>query len=337
MPSCSLPSTLGLLLSSLLFLSARPTVAQQTNVARILIYSATADFRHDSIPTAVDALVQLGPHSNIAFDHTEDKTWFTDDTLAQYDALLFLSNTGEVLDDAGKTALRKYLDLGGNFVAVHAASDALRNTTWFQEEVGAAFDYHPELTNANVDVVGPPHPSTAGLMNVWPVRDEMYNFKSDPRAIGAVVVLSADESSYKDPGTRKYDQGTPHPTAWYQEHGAGIDENGTAGRSFYTSLGHLNETWKDSLFLGHVMGGITWTLQSNTTRAFNASARVGNGVPASNSTNSTSTASSSGTGTSSSPSSTATTPNSSVSLASATGIFSLGLALFVSSVWTVLN
>lgn len=95
MPSSSLPSTLGLLLSSLLLLPAHPTVAQQTNVARILIYSATADFRHDSIPTAVDALVQLGPHSNIAFDHTEDKTWFTDDTLAQYDALLFLSNTGE--------------------------------------------------------------------------------------------------------------------------------------------------------------------------------------------------------------------------------------------------
>ena len=64
-----------------------------------------------------------------------------------------------------------------------------------------------------------------------------------------------------DTGTRKYDQGTPHPTgkllrlshkpqtidlniAWYQEHGAGIDDNGTAGRSFYTSLGHLNETWK---------------------------------------------------------------------------------------------
>ena len=95
MASKSLSSTLGFLLSSLLFLSAHPTVAQQTNVARILIYSATADFRHDSIPTAVDALVQIGPRSNIAFDHSEDKTWFTDDTLAQYDALLFLSNTGE--------------------------------------------------------------------------------------------------------------------------------------------------------------------------------------------------------------------------------------------------
>ena len=95
MVSRSLSSTFGLLLSFSLFLSTRPTAAQQTNVARILIYSATADFRHDSIPTAVAALVQIGPRSNIAFDHTEDKTWFTDSTLAQYDALLFLSNTGE--------------------------------------------------------------------------------------------------------------------------------------------------------------------------------------------------------------------------------------------------
>ena len=41
-----------------------------------------------------------------------------------------------VLDDAGKTALRRYLDLGGDFVAIHSASDALRNTTWFIHEVG---------------------------------------------------------------------------------------------------------------------------------------------------------------------------------------------------------
>ena len=69
--------------------------AAQLSVARILIYSATRDFRHDSIPTAVDALVKQGPAANITFDHTEDQTWFNDDTLAQYDAVLFLSNTGE--------------------------------------------------------------------------------------------------------------------------------------------------------------------------------------------------------------------------------------------------
>ena len=49
----------------------------------------------------------------------------------------------QVLDDAGKTAFRSYLDKGGNFVGVHSASDALRNTTWFQEELGerASFLY----------------------------------------------------------------------------------------------------------------------------------------------------------------------------------------------------
>jgi len=33
-------------------------------------------------------------------------------------------------------------------------------------------------------------------------------------------------------------------SAWYQEHGAGVENGGTAGRSFYTSLGHLNQTWQ---------------------------------------------------------------------------------------------
>lgn len=86
--------------------------------------------------------------------------------------------------------------------------------------------------------------------------------------------------------------------AWFQEHGAGVDRGGTGGRSFYTSLGHLNETWQvnrfvvvflsishilsfararqDELFIAHVMGGILWALQSNTTRAFNTTAQVGN-------------------------------------------------------------
>ncbi|CDO77009.1 hypothetical protein BN946_scf184298.g36 [Trametes cinnabarina] len=219
-------------------------VSAQPSIARVLIYSATRDFRHDSIPTAVDALVAHGPAANITFDHTEDETWFTDDRLRQYDGVVFLSNTGEVLNADEKAAFQRWLDLGGNFIGIHSASDCLRNTTFFQRELGAAFDYHPELQSAIVDVVGPSHPSTSMLPKDWSVRDEMYNFKSDPRSVGAVVILSANESSYTDPGPRKFDQGTPHPTAWFQEHGAGVDSNGTAGRSFYTSLGHLNETWQ---------------------------------------------------------------------------------------------
>jgi hypothetical protein len=42
-----------------------------------------------------------------------------------------------VLDEDGKTAFQKYLDLGGNFVGIHAASDCLRNTTFYGNETGA--------------------------------------------------------------------------------------------------------------------------------------------------------------------------------------------------------
>jgi hypothetical protein len=127
--------------------------AQSSVPARILIYSATADYRHDSIPTAIQALKAQGPSINVVFDNSEDQSIFNDQGLAVYDALLFLDNTGEgdclpfgmkiqwylhckVLNDTGKAALQKYLDLGGGFIAIHAASDCLRNTTFYGNEVG---------------------------------------------------------------------------------------------------------------------------------------------------------------------------------------------------------
>ena len=89
-------SSLALALFELAYLA--PTLAQeQAGSARGLIYSATADFRHDSIPTARDALIAQGTNLGMVFDATEDKGWFTDTRLADYDVLLFLMNTGEGL------------------------------------------------------------------------------------------------------------------------------------------------------------------------------------------------------------------------------------------------
>ena len=79
--------------------------------------------------------------------------------------------------------------------------------------------------------------------------------------------------------TGDYDQGMPHPIAWYQATAPGAQPlNGSApgpGRAFYTSLGHLSETWADPVFMGHVMGGLKWALNSGTTRWTNGTALVG--------------------------------------------------------------
>ncbi|KAI6122171.1 ThuA-like domain-containing protein [Pisolithus croceorrhizus] len=243
--------------------------------ACVLVYSATAGYRHDSIEASIEALSAKASFADLEFDFTEDKNLFTDEHLAKYDAVVFLNNSGVVLDDTGKAALQNYLNLGGNFVGIHCAADALCDTPFFGEQIGAYFDYHPPLQESVVEVADNTHPSTEGLPARWRLLDEMHNFQSDPRAVGAKVLLVADESSYSDPGKRMFDHGTPHPIAWCQGGGAGVQQGCVAGRSWYTGLGHTVEIWSDELFLRHVLGGITWALASKTTRAFNEGS-VGN-------------------------------------------------------------
>jgi hypothetical protein len=62
--------------------------------ARILAYSATAGYRHESIEPSIEALKAKAPSINVEFDFTEDKNHFTDENLAKYDAILFLNNSG---------------------------------------------------------------------------------------------------------------------------------------------------------------------------------------------------------------------------------------------------
>ncbi|KAH7106494.1 class I glutamine amidotransferase-like protein [Auriculariales sp. MPI-PUGE-AT-0066] len=269
--------------SALLFCLTSITMAQQQlNTAKVLIFSKTDGFRHESIPAATEALQAAGPTKQIEFDATEDATRFSDDGLAGYDAVLFLMNTAEVLAEDQTKALQNYLNAGGNFIAIHSASDAVRATPFYGQALGAYFDHHANLQNATVLVADKNHPSTSSLPDRWPVYDEIYYFKSDPRSIGAKVILSVDESSYHDQDTTYVDvQGKPHPLAWYQERVSGTDASATrVGRSWYTSLGHEISVWSDSIFMAHVMGGITWTLASGTTKAFDASSSVGNSVSA---------------------------------------------------------
>jgi hypothetical protein len=145
--------------------------------------------------------------------------------------------------------------------------------------------------------------------------EEVYNYRSDPRDVGAQVVLTVDESSYTgksglrhpsyllhfhDTGSSgssgNYDQGVPHPIAWYITDSLGAqpptDGAPGPGRSFYTSLGHLSETWQDPTFMGHVMGGLKWALESGTTRWTNGTALVGAVQPQNSSTSASSSAAS---------------------------------------------
>ena len=73
---------------------ALPLPPLATMPARILAYSATAGYRHESIESSIEALKAKASSINVEFDFTEDKSQFTDENLAKYDAILFLNNSG---------------------------------------------------------------------------------------------------------------------------------------------------------------------------------------------------------------------------------------------------
>ena len=112
-------------LAALVF--AAPAAAE-----RVLVFSKTAGYRHPSIPDGLAALRELGAAHDVAIDATEDAAWFTEERLATYDAVVFLSTTGDVLDAAQQRAFERYIQAGGAFVGIHAASDTEYDWPWYR-------------------------------------------------------------------------------------------------------------------------------------------------------------------------------------------------------------
>lgn len=216
--------------------------------ASLLIFSRTAAYRHDSIPAGIEALTRLASEHGWKAAATEDGSQFTDSGLAGYDAVIFLSTTGDVLNDEQQAAFERFIRAGHGFVGIHAASDTEYDWPWYGELVGAYFREHPSVQAADVVVEDASSAATSGLPKRWNRTDEWYSFRENPRQ-NVHVLLSLDEGSY-DPGASN--MAGDHPVAWYHEH--------DGGRAFYTALGHTNESYADPLFLGHVAGGIGWVL-----------------------------------------------------------------------------
>jgi len=213
---------------------------------KVLVFSKTTGFRHDSIPTGITAIRNLGAANNFTVDATENDALFTDANLAQYKTVIFLSATGDpVSTQPEKDAFQRYIEHGGGFVGVHAAADSGYSWAWYGKLVGAYFKQHPAIQPARLVIEDTAHPATQGLPASYTRTDEWYDFQTNPRA-SVHVLTSVDNSSYT--GST---MGNDHPNTWCQ--------NYDGGRSFYTALGHTNESYSEANFLHILLGGILTT------------------------------------------------------------------------------
>lgn len=235
------------LLVSLALLAAVSTAAfaQQP---RVLVFSKTAGYRHSSIPNGVAAIRTLGRDNGFAVDTTEDAGAFTQKNLARYSAVVFLNTTGDVLNAAQQDVFERFIQAGGGYVGVHAATDTEYDWPWYGRLAGAYFNGHPNNPNVrqgSYRVLDTTHGSTQGLPARFDREDEFYNFKSIDPTIHVLVEI--DETSYQG-GTN----GEHHPMSWYHDF--------DGGRAWYTNMGHTEATYSEPLFLQHLRGGLRYAI-----------------------------------------------------------------------------
>ena len=228
-----------------LMLSACAT--QPKPIDKVLIFSKTLGYKHESIPAGIVAIRNLGNSNNFEIDTTKNADLFTKQNLKQYKAVIFLSTTMNVLNASQEAAFKSYIQAGGGFVGIHAAADTEYDWPWYNQLVGAQFESHPEGTpEADFLIIDRDFIATKFFTDsIWRRQEEIYNYKNINPEVS--VVMTVDESTYKGGTNGEY-----HPFAWYHEF--------DGGRAFYTGVGHTEASFAEPLVLQHILGGIYYAL-----------------------------------------------------------------------------
>jgi len=212
--------------------------AAGTPAIRVLMLTATAGFRHDSIATAREVVNSLG----FTVTTTEDLNRFSTAGLSDVDVIMFALTSGELpFTAAQRAALIDAVNGGKGFIGIHSATDTLYEFPDYGRLVGAYFKEHPWTQQARVLVEDASHPAT-GIRDAFTLEEEFYTFRDNPR--GRVqVLLRLDAASVNTTGD--------YPLAWAHSFGS--------GRAYYNALGHFPATWRDARFQSQLTAAIRWT------------------------------------------------------------------------------
>ncbi|MGB0372608.1 MAG: ThuA domain-containing protein [Opitutales bacterium] len=311
------PSLRVLLVAALVSLLGHPAFAENY---KILVFTKMTGFAHNRVEDRVAGITDLGLAHGFDVYTTEDSRVFVNGLadpdfplLEEFAALVFLNtseetrlgidkrpNAAPLLEEDERVALVSYIQNGGGFVGIHAASDSTPETDkvwgWYTGLVGAKFLMHPKNKET------PPaefSPTTApirccesSISHMAPVFsigadqwvEEIYTFHENPLDVfGLEPLLYVDESTferkgvlfseYEDSHTQRFGvDPSEHPISWFQGHGSEWFREYGAGRSWYTALGHSADAFKTrdqnggefNLFMKHILGGIEYAAGIDT-------------------------------------------------------------------------
>jgi hypothetical protein len=231
-----------------------PVIAAAAEKARVLVYSGSTGFRHDSIPAAVEAVKAMATKAGYGVDATEDPEVFTAEKLKAYKAIVLVSTStdpknpdSEWFVGARRDALQGFLKDGKGVVALHAAGDSHYHWGWYGQMIGGYFERHPKGTpKGTLTVVDSKHPATAKLPKTIERNDEWYYFKDFNPTMRVLVTV--------DPATIGDGEADVNPNAvvWCHDFGG--------GRVFFSALGHTPESYSEPYMVNLITGGLHYAV-----------------------------------------------------------------------------
>jgi len=241
---------------SLAVLASACMAAHAASKPKVLVYSGSTGYRHESIPAAVEALKSLGAKAGYEIVATEDPAVFSAENLAQYKVLVLVSTStdpkkpdSEWFQGARREALQGFLKAGKGVVALHAAADSHYHWGWYGQMIGGYFERHPKGTPKGVvTVVDAKNPATAKLPRTLQRNDEWYYYKDFDPTVRVLVTI--DPKSIGDSGEADVN---PNPLVWCHDFGG--------GRVFYSALGHTDESWSEPYLVNLMTGALAYAVR----------------------------------------------------------------------------
>ncbi len=238
-----------------------PTFKLSSGKPHLLVFEKINGFKDvPSVEAARAAFRAMAQRKGWAIAFTDKGGAFNARTLRQFDAVIWNNISGDVLTLSQRAAFQRWLNSGRGFIGVHgSAGDPAYFWDWYRDRlIGARFAGHPmnpQFQEARI-AVNRGHPLAKALPAEWRMTDEWYSFSANPRAIGADVILTLDESTYTRTGqmSEGLTMGADHPLAWTNCIGK--------GRMFYSAIGHLPDTYSQPQYVTLLESAIDWAAKA---------------------------------------------------------------------------
>jgi len=212
------------------------------------------------------------PHTNVMLERFGAttgawKTVFSNDLtnllpgkIDAYDAIFLNSIVGELFaDPAVRASVAAFVKNGGGLIGIHGTPWASRNWEEFTAMIGSKDAPH-RIEQGIMRVYDRESPLTKPLgEHAIPFKEEYYRFQIDGARrlrwndVRVLLTVDLDDLTVEPRPWTGYTRADKiYPVSWIRTYGK--------GRVFYTSIGHMPETFMTPSLVGHMLAGVQYAL-----------------------------------------------------------------------------